>query len=129
MTTEGEVRAIQDGMALVRVYRSTACGENCASCKGCAGRRPFEIWAKNEPGAAVGDRVTVESGSGRVLHLAALLYLLPLAAAVLCYFVARACGAGDDLGAVAALIGFLAGLIPAFLRGRRKISYTITNNK
>ena len=129
MTTTGEVREAAGEMAKVRIYRSGACGENCASCKGCAGRKPIEVWAKNEAGARPGDRVTVESASPRVLGLAALVYLLPLVTAVLGYFVARAAGGSDDLGALAALLGLLLGLIPALLRGRRKISYTITNKK
>ena len=127
MTTTGEVRAVRAGEAKVRVYRSGACGENCASCKGCAGRKPLEIWAKNEIGATVGDRVTVESATGRVLSLAVLLYLLPLVAAVAGYFALRAAGGSDDVGAGAALLGFLLGLLPALFCGRRKISYTITN--
>ena len=129
MTTTGEVRETSGELAKVRVYRSSSCGENCASCKGCAGRKPIEIWAENPVGARPGDQVTVESSSARVLSLAALLYLLPLVTAVLFYFVARAAGGSDDLGAGMALLGFFLGLVPAFLYGRRKISYTITNKK
>ena len=127
MTARGEVRAVRGENARVRVYRGTACGEGCASCGGCAGRRPVEVTARNPVGAVPGDQVEVESATGRVLGIAVLVYLVPLAAAVCAYLLGRAFGGSDDAGALAALGGFLVGLLPALLRGRRKISYTITN--
>ena len=73
------------GTAEVTVARQTACGHDCESCAGC-GTRSAEvvIRASTAIPVAVGDRVEVYS-SGRVLGVAALVYLGPVALFLLGY--------------------------------------------
>ena len=73
------VSLFKGGTAKIRVTRETACGGVCGSCHGCGeAQKLIEATALNEIGACPGDRVTVESGTGRTLGLAALVYLLPV---------------------------------------------------
>lgn len=74
----GFVDKSNGGYAWVRVAKKSACGENCASCKGgCTpGERTMKV--KNPIGASVGDRVAVELSDKRFLLAAFLVYILPL---------------------------------------------------
>lgn len=92
MKTSATVISVSGTRATVETARSSACegchkmaqGERgCAVCTlvGGDGRR-FTATAENPIGAKVGDRVTVESATGRILLYAALVFLLPL---VLCF--------------------------------------------
>lgn len=92
-------------MAKVTVLRRSACGENCASCKGGCTPTMTVITAKNEAGAMCGDRVAVEISDKRALWAAVLVYILPLAALILGAAVGRVLGFGEGFSAV---VGFIA---------------------
>ena len=73
------------GTAEVTVARQPACGHDCESCAGCGTRSAkVVIRASTAIPVAVGDRVEVYS-SGRVLGVAALVYLGPVALFLLGY--------------------------------------------
>ncbi len=74
----GIVEQKNGNLAQVRIARPSACGENCASCKG--GCTPTErvVTAEDRAGAKEGDKVILSMGSGRVLLAAFLVYILPL---------------------------------------------------
>lgn len=80
--------------AKAAVLRRSACGENCASCKG--GCTPAEtvLNVKNTIGAKKGDRVMLELPDKKALGAAAIVYLLPLAA----LFAGSAAAYALDLG-------------------------------
>ena len=73
------IRIVSDTVARVAVKRKSACSGDCHTCHGCP--HPDEIVmvdADNFVGAQTGDNVVVRSDTGRVLKLAAMLYLMPM---------------------------------------------------
>ena len=81
------IRIVSDATARVAVKRKSACSGDCHTCHGCP--HPDEIVmvdADNPVGAQKGDTVIVRSDTGRVLKLAAMLYLMPLVLFFLGYF-------------------------------------------
>lgn len=79
----GIVREVIGNTAIVSVNRVSACGENCAHCKG--GCTPSGITAKaeNRVGATIGDTVRVEADSGKVIFAAFMLYMVPILTAMI----------------------------------------------
>lgn len=65
--------------AKVVLKRSSACGENCAKCKGCTSEMTY-VEAKNLIGAKVGQEVILEMKSGMFLGVVLITYVLPLIA-------------------------------------------------
>lgn len=81
------IRIVSDAVARVAVKRKSACSGDCHTCHGCP--HPDEIVmvdADNLVGAQKGDSVLVRSDTGRVLKLAAMLYLMPVVLFFLGYF-------------------------------------------
>lgn len=90
MKQVGTVVSVRDGYADVLVLKTSMCGENCGSCKGGCAPGKQEVRAKIVCADSVkpSDRVLLEMGSGRVLILAAAMYLMPVLAMFAAYFVA-----------------------------------------
>ncbi|MEG2857246.1 MAG: SoxR reducing system RseC family protein [Clostridia bacterium] len=116
-----------DGTATVEVKRTSACAHDCDDCEGCSTMikaADIFIVAQNCAAARVGDSVEIESESGKVLGIAAALYLLPLLVFIAVYLIA------SPLGTMAYLIAgaaFIASFAPAVICNRRAhVSYTIT---
>ena len=82
MEQTGIVEECIDGMAKIKITRSSACGDNCASCGMCPGKETV-IEAKNDCGAAKGDTVLLNMSSGKVLNAAFLAYIVPVILLVL----------------------------------------------
>lgn len=109
-------------IAVVEVERQSACegchkaadGESCTVCTLMGGTRKFTARAYNAAGAEVGDRVAVESRTGRVLGYAALVFLLPVVLALLCWGVATLFTQKESLHLVFALLGFFASFAGLF---------------
>ena len=81
MTQQGTIKKLlPGGRAEVEVTRRSACGHDCAKCGGCGGleTQTLYVTARNHTDAGIGDRVLIEGETGRVLGLAALVYMLPL---------------------------------------------------
>ncbi len=78
MREEGFVKSVTGDMCEVIVKRKTACGENCATCKGACSAPEQICVAKNAVGAREGDRVCIEISTKTVLKSAFMLYILPL---------------------------------------------------
>lgn len=124
MIQDATVREVSDkGMAKVQIRRLTACGHDCADCAGCTQVITGEtvVWAQNQVGAAVGDAVTVESGSAQVLTAAAMVYILPFFLFFLIYLtISSLIGAAESvLPVVGGLLGFLIGILGAIGWDRR----------
>lgn len=112
MTQQATVRrTFDDGTAELTVRRDTACGachgDHCAEC---AQAQQLTVRARNPIGATVGDRVTIRTGSGAVLAVAAAVYLLPIGL----FFAGYAMG-----GVLGGGLGFLAALLFALVLNRR----------
>ena len=80
MTGEGVVVRTAGKRAVIKIHKSSACGQDCGHCHACDNPE-YEVWADNVADARPGDRVLLEMPSHSVLGLAFLLYLLPVFAA------------------------------------------------
>ncbi|HHT65159.1 MAG: SoxR reducing system RseC family protein [Caldicoprobacterales bacterium] len=82
MNEFGEIIEIKDSRAVVKVKRSSACG-NCGACS--MGTHPDEmlLTVPNPLQGEVGDQVELELASGQVLKASAITYLIPLFALIL----------------------------------------------
>lgn len=78
MREVGFVDEVQGDYAIVRVAKKSACGENCASCKGGCAPGERKIKVKNPIYAKKGDRVILELTEGKLLSAAFLAYILPV---------------------------------------------------
>ena len=88
MEQTGIVEECVDGMAKVKITRSSSCGDSCAACGMCPGKETV-IEALNDCGAVKGDTVLLNMSSGKVLNAAFLAYIVPVILLVL------GCIAGD----------------------------------
>ncbi len=103
------IRILSVTTAKVAVKRQSACSGDCHTCHGCP--HPDEIVmveADNLAGARLGDTVIVRSESGRVLKLAAMLYLMPMVLFFLGYFLMPG---GEGARLLAGGTAFLAGIL------------------
>lgn len=114
------------------VHRQSACSHNCADCAGCGSliREPdITAVAEDALGARVGQQVTVESASGRVLGLAALLYLLPFVGLFAAYLLLGGRSEGvAALGSVGAFFLVLLGVclpLDRYLRRHKAVTFRV----
>lgn len=78
MKETGTVQSVFDGFCNVVVTRKSACGDNCANCKGGCSLQNQICVAKNNIGAKPGDKVVVEISTEKVLKSAFMVYILPI---------------------------------------------------
>ena len=132
MRQRARVKETNGSYATVEVTRSTMC-DGCEKSGGCGGHcaitgivgdsRPMTARVLNPIGAKAGDLVEVESDERVVLGSAALVFLLPLAAAALFFFLGSRLFGSEGAGIGAAAAGFALsfvgiGLYDRGLRGR-----------
>lgn len=114
MKTIATVTAVNGAYATVETQRTSACegchksedGKGCSVCSLMGGDRSLSTKADNRIGAEVGDRVTIESATGRMLWYAGLVFLLPLVFALVGYGVSGLFTAITAWRLLGALIGF-----------------------
>ncbi len=102
------IRIISATTAKVAVKRKSACSGDCHTCHGCP--HPDEIVmveADNFLGAQKGDDVVIRSETGRVLKLAAMLYLMPMVLFFLGYFLMPG---GEGARVAAGIAAFVIGM-------------------
>lgn len=107
-------RLMGAGLAEIAVKRKSACGHDCATCAGKCSELLVESEVKavasNPLHAQPGDTVRVESRTGQVLQIAAVVYLVPL----LLFFVFCFAGAGitgrESVGLALGGLGFALGI-------------------
>lgn len=87
----------------VSVLRQSACGENCAHCKGGCTPTDTIITAENTVGAKAGDRVMLEIPDKTGIKAAALAYLLPIAVLITGVLAAYSLGLSEGQTAVVSL--------------------------
>lgn len=114
------------------VHRQSACSHNCADCAGCGSlihEPDVTAVAEDVLGARVGQRVTVESASGKVLGLAALLYLLPFAGLFATYLLLNGRTEGvAALGSICAFFLVLLGVclpLDRYLRRHKAVTFRV----
>ena len=112
------IETLENGIAVVRVDRQSACEGchraseegGCSVCTLLGGKNAAHARALNTVGAVIGDRVELESRTGRILSYAALVFLLPVVTLLFGYFLGRMLG-GDTAALIAASGGFLLSLV------------------
>lgn len=120
MTQTATVEQIlEGGRVRIAVARQTACGHDCENCAGCGAQAgTIRAVAEDPLGVSVGDRVEVASGNGRILGVAALVYLVPFAAFFAGYTLGALIGSGV-WHTVLTVLATAAGCVPAILCDRR----------
>ena len=106
----GEVVELRGRQALVRIKRTSACGENCASCEGGCKPTSSVITATNGISAKVGDTVKLQMNSAAFMLLAFIGYILPIIVCILTYFIVEGITGNTvvaDISAIGALISVL----------------------
>lgn len=91
MRTQATVIKTENNLATVELHRKSACegchkaadGKGCSVCSLLGSNSKFSALAENPVGALVGDRVEVETSTGRVLFYAAAVFVFPVLAALL----------------------------------------------
>ncbi len=132
MTQIATVERILDAAhAEISVARKSACGHDCEECAGC-GVSGAAVYARarNPIGAEPGQKVVVESNSGKMLWIIALVYLIPVALFLAGYLAAIAFTVSVGVQYAAAILGFAAGIAIAIgydrrLRAKGGLSFTI----
>lgn len=77
MTDNGKVIALTGQDAVVRVFRTTACG-NCGMCGLDSGKKYIDVSMENTLNATVGDTVELIFSAAHATRVSAVVYLIPL---------------------------------------------------
>lgn len=103
----GEVVELRGRRALVRIRRTSSCGENCSQCSGECKPTATLVEATNGLYAKVGDTVKLQMNSASFLFLAFIGYILPIIVCICAYFISKAITDSiiiSDIAAIAALV-------------------------
>ena len=122
-------KLLPGGYAEISVPRKTACGHDCEECAGCGMTgAAIRARAKNDPGAAVGQKVVVESSTKKLLGVVALVYVLPVVCFLLGYFLSEGLTEGwrYAIAIGAAALSFLASVVYD-RKAKREESLTYTS--
>ena len=122
-------KLLPGGYAEISVPRKTACGHDCEECAGCGMTgAAIRARAKNDPGAAVGQKVVVESSTKKLLGVVALVYVLPVVCFLLGYFLSEGLTEGwrYAIAIGAAALSFLASVFyDRKAKREESLTYTI----
>ena len=110
MRNIGVVVQTDGNLATVKISRKSACGENCASCKGGCSLSETKISALNKCDAKTGDRVVTEIDDNIALCAALIAYMLPVFTAVLPGIIGYCMELNDKILCGICVIGFIVGL-------------------
>lgn len=128
-------RLLPGGRAEIAVKRKSACGHDCSKCGGGCSEMLVQsevtAVASNPLGAQPGDTVRVESRSGQVLWIAAVVYLLPLLLFFVFCFAGAAVTGSENTGLILGGVGFAAGIAVAVavnwvVKQRNMTAFSIT---
>ena len=119
-------RVVSDGVVEVSLMRQLECGMHCSGqCEGC-GQKPTEeilALATNTIHAHPGDFVEVEPADGHNLSTAMIVFLLPCIGLGAGYVIGQSLlGLGDFAALGVAVLGLIAGFLPAFRKNRAIMS-------
>ena len=115
-------RVVRDGVAEVSLLRQMECGLHCdGACAGCTQKPTQEILAlaSNPIGAKPGDVVEVEPTAGHNISASVVVFLLPCIGLGAGYVLGQSLFRLGELAAMGtAVLGLVAGFVPAFLLNR-----------
>ncbi len=109
MTQIGRVVSVTGALAKIEVRRASACGENCAMCKGGCVPTKHIATAKNTAGAKEGDVVRIDTSDADVLKSAFLVYFLPILILFACYGIAIIISDSKPIAAISGILGLALG--------------------
>lgn len=125
-------KLLPGGKVEIVVHRQSACSHNCAECAGCGSmihQDNVTAVAEDPLGSHVGQTVTVESSTGKVLSLAALIYLLPFVGLFAAYLLLGRCSEGvAALGAVGTFLVVLLGVcipLDRYLKRHKSVTFRV----
>lgn len=128
MEKRGIVYRLDGAFAWIAYVRESACGSDCASCKGCESI-DMSTRVYNDIDAQVGDIVALIADESRMARLSNVLYLVPfgffLIGVVIAYVVSLYVSVNAE--ALAILLGFLLLLISGFVL--RRLDYAFGKNQ
>lgn len=78
MNQIGLVERIEDNIATVFVRRTSACGDNCHTCKGTCNIEGLRVKIKSNYKLSVGDYVEIQTETKSILKFAFIAYGIPL---------------------------------------------------
>ncbi len=112
MESIGTVVKTDGKNAVVCVNRVSACGENCAHCKG--GCTPTKAYAEAEncENAQVGDTVKIETETADVIKASLVLYFVPLVLSIISACIAYSFGTDAHFVVLASAFVFI---VPFFV--------------
>ena len=132
MTQIATVEKILDAdHAEISVPRKSACGHDCEECAGCGiSGTAVHVCALNTCDARPGQKVVVESDTGKMLRIVAFVYMIPVVLFLLGYVITTLLTTSVSLQYTVAVIGAILGGIIAVLYDRRLkarggVSFTI----
>ena len=110
-------KILSEDYAEISVPRKSACGHDCEECAGC-GMTGAAIHARaSDPiGVEPGDKVVVQSETKKLLGVVALVYLLPVIAFLLGYFLSD--GLAEKVRYCIAIAAAIAAFIPSIFYDR-----------
>ena len=111
----GEVMELRGRQALVRIQRTSACGENCAQCEGGCKPTSSVISATNGINAKVGDTVKIQMNSLAFMTLAFIGYILPILICIITYFVVMAFTDNVIIADASAIVSLVIVLLAFFI--------------
>jgi sigma-E factor negative regulatory protein RseC len=113
-------KILEPGLAEIAVPRQSACAHECSECAGCGSTGAVvHARAQNPVGAQPGQKVVVESSTKKLLGIAGLVYLVPLALFLLGYGIGAVSGWSGGMRYLPAACGFAAGVVLALFYDRR----------
>ena len=117
MTSIAIVEQINDKKITVSTIRKGACGDNCAMCGACNAEKLFTD-VTSDIAVSVGDVVRIKSDTGYVLVALCCMFLLPIVAPLVAYFMA--CEYSSIFSCVLAALVFLFSLVFLFFLSKSK---------
>ena len=111
----GEVVELKGKRAVIRIYRASSCGENCASCSGECKPTATTVEAINGISAKVGDTVKLQMNSASFILLAFIGYILPILICIATYFIVEKFTGNILVADLSAIFALVAVLIAFFL--------------
>lgn len=115
-------KIVRDGVAEVSLLRQMECGLHCdGACAGCSQKPTEEILAlaSNPIGAKPGDVVEVTPSGGHNISTSVVVFLLPCVGLGVGYALGQSLLHLNEVAALGtAVLGLVAGFIPAFLMNR-----------
>lgn len=111
MIEKAKVVSVNGQTAKVQIKRASACGDNCASCKGSCAPPNTYVEAVNTVGAVSGQDVEIEMNTQVFMNAVILNYVLPLIMLIIGIFAGSSLASNLNLGISGDLLGVILGFI------------------